>query len=56
VIGTPNDEALRLTKAGEVGFDSINIGNTDPVEYVVDLTHGIGADIVVEACGAATRC
>jgi len=54
IVGTPNDEPVRLKKARELGFDAINIRATNPVEYVLDLTHGIGADIVVEASGAAS--
>ncbi len=53
IIGTPADEELRLAKARELGFRHvINIGETDPVKAVLDLTGGIGADIVVECSGA----
>ena len=53
IIGTPADEQLRLSTARELGFSSvINLGDTDPVEAVMDVTHGIGADIVVECSGA----
>jgi len=53
VIGAPGDAAMRLKKARELGFEkTINIGETDPVEAVMDMTGGIGADIVVECSGA----
>ena len=53
VIGTPGDVELRLPKARELGFSHVlNIGETDPVEAVLELTDGLGADIVVECSGA----
>ncbi|NOZ19636.1 MAG: alcohol dehydrogenase catalytic domain-containing protein [Planctomycetes bacterium] len=53
IIGTPADEELRLAKAREIGIDHVvNLGETDPVEKCLDLTHGIGADLIVEASGA----
>jgi len=53
VIGAPGDAALRLPKARELGFeDTINIGESDPVEAVLDMTDGVGADIVAECSGA----
>jgi len=53
VIGAPGDAAMRLKKARELGFEkTINIGETDPVQAVMDMTGGLGADIVVECSGA----
>jgi len=53
LIGTPGDLTVRFAKAHELGFDHlINIGETNPVEAVMELTHGIGADVVVECSGA----
>ncbi|MEI7437961.1 MAG: alcohol dehydrogenase catalytic domain-containing protein [bacterium] len=53
IIGTPGDEALRLAKARELGFKHVvNIGTTDPVKAVMELSSGLGADIVVECSGA----
>lgn len=53
VVGAPGDEALRLSKARELGFEHvINLGTQDPVTAVLDLTAGLGADIVVECSGA----
>lgn len=53
IVGTPGDVELRLSKARELGFKHlINIGEQDPVEAVMDLTGGRGADIVAECSGA----
>lgn len=53
IIGTPGDVDLRLAKARELGFEQvINLGECDPVEAVLDLTGGQGADVVVECSGA----
>lgn len=53
IIGAPGDVGLRFAKARELGFeDLIDIGETDPVEAVMDMTDGLGADIVVECSGS----
>jgi len=53
IVGTPKDEALRLRTAREVGIDCVvNLGEEDPIQKTLDLTAGIGADLVVEASGA----
>jgi L-iditol 2-dehydrogenase len=53
VVGTPADEALRLKKARELGFETvINVAQENPVERVLDLTGGLGADLVIECSGA----
>jgi L-iditol 2-dehydrogenase len=53
ILGTPGDEALRLRTARELGFRQvINIGQSKPVQAVLDLTNGTGADLVVECSGA----
>lgn len=42
----------KLQLARELGADvTINLTKEDPVEVVMDLTHGVGADVVVEAAG-----
>lgn len=44
----------KLAIAKRLGADyTINLKNTDPVEFVKDLTNGQGADVVVEAAGSA---
>lgn len=54
MIGTPADEAVRLTKARALGFNTvINLALTDPLEVVRDLTGGLGADLVIECSGSA---
>ncbi|MBK8857110.1 MAG: alcohol dehydrogenase catalytic domain-containing protein [Opitutaceae bacterium] len=52
VIGTPADAALRLKKAQELGFITVNLGEANPVDVVMGLTGGIGADIVIECSGS----
>lgn len=53
IAGTPGDEAIRLRKARELGFETvINVVETNPAEAVRDLTDGIGADLVIEASGS----
>lgn len=54
IIGTPADEEVRLSKARELGLDTVvNLGEQDPVQVVFDLTEGLGADMVIECSGAA---
>ncbi len=53
IVGTPADVDLRLKTATEVGIDHVvNLGEEDPVEKCMELTDGIGADMVVECSGA----
>jgi len=53
IVGTPADEALRLKVAREVGIDCVvNLREEDPIQKTLDLTNGLGADLVVEASGA----
>jgi L-iditol 2-dehydrogenase len=53
VVGAPADAGLRLDTARELGFDEVvNIGETDPVQRCLELTNGIGADLVIECSGA----
>jgi len=54
VIGTKHDEAVRLSKARELGFDTLVAGgDRDTLEAVAGMTGGIGADLVVECSGSA---
>jgi L-iditol 2-dehydrogenase len=54
MIGAPSDEAVRLKKARELGFETVvNLANQNPLEVVNELTGGIGADLVIECSGAA---
>jgi L-iditol 2-dehydrogenase len=53
IVGTPADVALRLKVAREVGIDCVvNLREEDPIQKTLDLTNGLGADLVVEASGA----
>lgn len=53
MVGAPSDEAVRLKKARELGFQTvINVANANPADAVRDLTGGVGADLVIEASGA----
>jgi len=53
IVGTPADEEVRLKKARELGFETVlNVAESDPVEVVLELTGGIGADLAVECSGA----
>jgi L-gulonate 5-dehydrogenase len=45
-------QPFRLQVARQVGADySINVTQDDPVEQVMDITHGAGVDCVIEAIG-----
>ncbi|MFA4955745.1 MAG: zinc-binding dehydrogenase [Candidatus Methanoperedens sp.] len=53
IVGTPEDENLRLKIARDVGIDHvINIADEDPLNRILELTDNNGADLVVEASGA----
>ncbi len=54
VVGAPGDEAIRLRKARELGFQTVNLGNANPRDVVSEMTSGRGADLVVECSGAPT--
>jgi L-iditol 2-dehydrogenase len=53
IVGTPADRGLRLDTARRLGFaQAIDLSETDPVARCLELTDGIGADLVVECSGA----
>lgn len=53
LTGTKGDVAVRFKKAAELGFANlVLVDETDPVEYVMNLTNGRGADVVVECSGS----
>ncbi len=53
ITGTDGDEKLRLPVARRMGIDhAVNAQRADPLEIVMQLTGGAGADLVVEASGA----
>jgi L-iditol 2-dehydrogenase len=54
IVGTNADEAIRMTKARELGFTHlVNVQKQSPLEVVNSLTDGRGADLVVECSGSA---
>jgi len=54
IIGTDADEAVRMPKARELGFEHVvNVQKQKPAEILAELTGGIGADLVVECSGSA---
>jgi L-iditol 2-dehydrogenase len=53
IIGTPGDVPLRFKKARELGFKHlVNIAEAKPLDVVMDLSGGVGADLVVECSGS----
>jgi L-iditol 2-dehydrogenase len=42
---------LRLAKARAMGFEAIDTAAGDPVATVREMTHGLGADVVLECAG-----
>jgi L-iditol 2-dehydrogenase len=53
ITGTDLDEKLRLPAARRMKVDhAVNVQKEDPVARVMQLTEGLGADLVVEASGA----
>jgi L-iditol 2-dehydrogenase len=52
VTGRGSDEGLRFGKARELGVDfTINVDEEDPVQKVLDMTKGLGVDILIETSG-----
>jgi L-iditol 2-dehydrogenase len=45
------DDALRLEKARELGADDVHYTEEDPVQKVLQLTAGAGADVVLDCSG-----
>ena len=53
IIGAPADQGLRLDTARGLGFEEvIDFTEVDPVEKCLELSDGIGADLVIECSGA----
>ncbi len=51
LVGTPEDEKIRFVCARKLGIETPNIKNQDLKEKVMNLTGGVGADVIVEASG-----
>ncbi|MBT4502036.1 MAG: alcohol dehydrogenase catalytic domain-containing protein [Gemmatimonadetes bacterium] len=53
IVGAPADQGLRLDTARQLGFDNvIDFSKTNPLEKCLEMTAGIGADLVIECSGA----
>ena len=53
VTGTNADEGMRFQKARELGADfTINVEKENPIEKILTLTGGLGADILIETSGS----
>jgi L-iditol 2-dehydrogenase len=53
MAGAPPDEGLRLEKARALGFETVlNVAKQNLAQTVMDLTGGLGADLVIECSGA----
>jgi len=53
LTGVDRDEIARLPKARQLGIDhAVNVSRVDLAGLVDDLTHGEGADVVIELSGA----
>lgn len=53
ITGIDRDEKVRLPKARELGIDHVvNVAHDDLPGIVSELTHGEGADVVIELAGA----
>jgi L-iditol 2-dehydrogenase len=52
VTGRNSDEGLRFEKARELGADyTINVDKEDPVQKILEITHGLGVDLLIETSG-----
>jgi len=54
MVGAAADEGLRLGKARDLGFPTVlNVAEDDVAAAVMDLSGGVGADLVIECSGAS---
>jgi L-iditol 2-dehydrogenase len=52
VTGRTSDEGVRFGKAKELGADfTINVDQEDPVQKLLQMTNGLGMDILIETSG-----
>lgn len=52
VTGRSLDEGIRFKKARELGADfTLNVDQEDPVKKVLEMTNGLGVDILIETSG-----
>lgn len=54
VTGRSSDEGVRFEKAKELGVDYIiNVDKEDPVQKILEITNGLGVDILIETSGSS---
>ncbi len=52
ITGTSSDEGIRFEKARELGVDlTIVVDKEDPVQRVLEVTNGLGVDLLIETSG-----
>jgi L-iditol 2-dehydrogenase len=52
MTGRNSDEGVRFEKARELGTDfTINVDKEDPVQKILEITHGLGVDLLIETSG-----
>ncbi len=52
ITGKSSDEGVRFEKAKELGADfTINVDQENPVKKILEMTHGLGVDILIETSG-----
>jgi L-iditol 2-dehydrogenase len=52
VTGRSSDEGVRFGKARELGADyTINVDKEDPIKKVLEMTNGLGVDVLIETSG-----
>ena len=53
VTGRSSDEGIRFGKARELGADfTIIVDKEDPVQKVLEMTNGLGVDVLIETSGS----
>ena len=54
ITGRNSDEGIRFEKARALGADlTINVDKDDPVKKVLEMTNGLGVDILIETSGGS---
>jgi L-iditol 2-dehydrogenase len=52
ITGRSSDAGIRFEKARELGADlTLNVDKEDPVQKVIEMTNGLGVDILIETSG-----
>lgn len=54
VTGRSSDQGIRFEKARELGADfTVNVDQADPVGSILEITGGLGADVLIETSGGS---